>query len=65
MKDNTMIFMFHDPEFFSDLFQNTHGIIHQDNDDANRNKRYGKLLYVDFDAFVRNIDSDIELKVDY
>ena len=65
MKDNTMIFMFHDPEFFSDLFHNgTNGIIHQDNDDANRNKRYGKLLYVDFDAFVRNIDSEIELKVD-
>ena len=48
MKDNTMIFMFHDPDFFSDLFHN--GTNQADNDDNDRQKRYGKLLYVDFEG---------------
>jgi len=64
MKDNTMIFMFHDPDFFSDLFAN--GTNQQDNDDTDRQKRYGKLLYVDFEGIARNANGDgkIELKVD-
>jgi len=77
MKENTMIFMFHDPDFFSDLFHNgTNGIgNNHGNGNNDRQKRYGKLLYVDFDAFVRNGDAaananpgvnndKIELKVD-
>ena len=64
MKDNTMIFMFHDPDFFSDLFAN--GTNQQDNDDTDRQKRYGKLLYVDFEGIARSTNGDgkIELKVD-
>ena len=61
MKDNTMIFMFHDPDFFSDLFN--HGAANES--DPNREKRYGKLLFVDFDNFVREgLKGKIELKVD-
>ena len=69
--------MFHDPDFFSDLFHNgTNGIgNNHGNGNNDRQKRYGKLLYVDFDAFVRNGDAaananpgvnndKIELKVD-
>ena len=64
MRENTMIFMFHDPDFFTDLFQNGTQQHHHGNQ-ANRQKKYGKLLFVDFDAFVRDANHGrIELKID-
>ena len=47
MKENTMIFMFHDKDFFADLFHQSH---HQPQNEQNRVKKYGKLLFIDFDG---------------
>ena len=47
MKENTMIFMFHDKDFFADLFHQSH---HQPQHEQNRVKKYGKLLFIDFEG---------------
>ena len=62
MKDNTMIFVVHDPYFFAHLFTPNQ----EDNNGTNRQKRYGKLLYVDFDGIANtaNGGNKINLKVD-
>ena len=62
MKDNTMIFVVHDPYFFAHFFTPNQ----EDDDGTNRQKRYGKLLYVDFDGIANtaNGDGKIKLKVD-
>ena len=53
MKDNTMMFMFHDPDFFHHLFIPT----------ENPEEKYGKLLQLDFDAYVQK-KGDIKLRED-
>ena len=53
--------MFHDPDFFSDLFHHGSNGVVQEN--ASRQKRYGKLLFIDFDHFCRD-KGRIEMKVD-
>ena len=53
MKDNTMMFMFHDPDFFHHLFIPT----------ENPEEKYGRLLSLDFDAYVQNKE-DIKLRED-
>ena len=56
--------MFHDPDFFSDLFHHGSNGLNEENPES-RQKRYGKLLYVDFDAYVRlGNKAPVELKVD-
>jgi hypothetical protein len=70
MKDNTMIFMFHDPDFFSHLFNNgTNGDLVAA--DAGQRK-FGKLLFVDFDGFLKSkgqirmrIDENFDTNEDY
>ena len=53
MKDNTMMFMFHDPEFFNHLFMD--GTPHE--------IKYGRFLQVDFDNFVKK-KGKIEMRLD-
>ena len=53
MKDNTMMFMFHDIEFFNHL------LIPNENPAV----KYGRLLKVDFDAFIKH-NGDIEMMED-
>lgn len=61
MRDNTMIFMFHDPDFFSHLFLQSDDDVHNG---ATSERRYGRLLFVDFDAFSAANNDVIKLKVD-
>jgi len=56
MKDNTMMFMFHHPDFFNHLMMSVEGGPPID-------KKYGRLLLVDFDDFLKN-NGDIEMRVD-
>ena len=55
MKDNTMMFMFHDPEFFNHLFTSVDGIPHE--------TKYGRFLQVDFDNFLKK-NGKIEMRID-
>ena len=53
MKDNTMMFMFHDPDFFHHLFIPT----------ENPEEKYGRLMCLDFDAYVKK-KGEIKLRED-
>jgi len=68
MKDNTMIFMFHDSEFFSDLLNNQDSDNIADNPEGQNEqhqKRYGKLLFINFEDFVKEPkNGPIQLKID-
>ena len=88
MKENTMIFMFHDSEFFSDLLnqdsnngggggvvvgnQVPGGAVNGGNGvvQAQNQKRYGKLLFINFDEYIKdqstlkNNSGAIRMKID-
>ena len=53
MKDNTMMFLFHDPDFFHHLFVPT----------ENPEEKYGRLLHLDFDAYIQK-KGEVKLKED-
>ena len=54
MKDNTMMFLFHDPEFFSYLFSQ---------DDTPAEVKYGRFLQVDFSEYVKT-GGEIKMRLD-
>jgi len=56
MKDNTMMFMFHHPDFFNHLFTSIEG-------GGPLDTMFGRLLIVDFDNFMKT-NGDIEMRVD-
>jgi len=56
MKDNTMMFMFHHPDFFNHLFTSMEG-------GTPLEKKYGRLMIVDFDNFLKT-NGEIEMRVD-
>jgi len=58
MKDNTMFFMFHHPEFFNNLFNALEG-------GEPLQKRYGKLLTVNFSKYLKDETASIEMRVDH
>jgi len=54
MKDNTMMFLFHDPEFFSYLFSQ---------DDTPAEVKYGRFLQVDFSEYVKT-GGEVKMRLD-
>ena len=79
MKENTMIFMFHDSEFFSDLLNQDSnngagvavgnqagGVNGGGGGVAQNQKRYGKLLFINFDEYIKEPKNSgaIKMKID-
>lgn len=61
MKDNTMMFMFHHPDFFNHLFAS------EEEDQQQFDQKYGRLLLVDFDKFLKSgepLDQKLDSKFD-
>ena len=54
MKDNTVMFMFHDRQFFNHLF---------DQNNAAREDKFGKLLQVNFEDYIKS-GGEIKMSVD-
>ena len=54
MKDNTVMFMFHDKQFFNHLF---------DQNNAARQDKFGKLLQVNFDDYLKS-RGEIKMSID-
>ena len=54
MKDNTVMFMFHDKEFFNHLF---------DQNNQNRQDKFGRLLQINFDDYLKS-KGDIKMSID-
>jgi len=55
MKENTMMFMFHDPEFFNHLFTSMDGTPHE--------MKYGRFLQVEFDDYIKT-NGKIQMRID-
>ena len=63
-RGNTMMFFFHDSAFFDHLLPHAaNGVLHHGGDDEVDTKKYGRLLTVDFDDYVKN-DGKIKQSVD-
>ena len=50
MRNNTMMFMFHHPQFFLD--EDHHVIMQPNQNPANITRRYGRLVFLDFTKFL-------------